>query len=133
MGLKRSLSASLLLLLLGCQTNGTAPDAPQVSGNWRWVSSSGSIAGRTYTPMSEGYNVRFVFDGNHLRAFRNDSLIATSQITLAGDEITYQPSLSVFVFGGLSDTQTIQVLGGDTLALADPCCDRFSHLLVRLP
>lgn len=132
MGLKRWFSGSLLLLLLGCQSSGTAPDAPQVSGSWRWVSSSGSIAGRTFTPATESYQVRYEFSGNQLRAFRNDSLIATSLITVTDDEITFQPSFRAFVFGYQGDTQTVEVLEGDTLVLSDPCCDLFTHRFVRV-
>jgi hypothetical protein len=129
MGIK---TVVLTTLVLGaCTSASTDPDADLLSGNYEWVRSSGGIAGVTMTPASENYRVRFSFSGNQVTAFRNDSLKATSTVTVRGDEVTYQPSISVFVFDGGIDVQTIRKLPGDTIALADPCCDRFEHVFVR--
>lgn len=130
MGVKRWWVA-LLILAAACTYSSTGPDGDTPSGTWRWLESTGGIAGVRYTPSSEGYNVRYVFSGNQVSAFRNDSLKATSLITVRDDEITYQPSISVFVFGGGIDVQTLQVISADTIMLHDPCCDRFSHRFVR--
>ena len=119
------------VVLSGCKSASTDPDAEILSGNYEWIRSSGGIAGSTLTPASENYRVRFSFSGNQVTAFRNDSLKATSTVTVRGNEVTYQPSISVFGFDGGIDVQTIRVLSGDTIALADPCCDRFEHLFVR--
>jgi hypothetical protein len=130
MGLKRWLPGLLLAGLVACQSSGTGPEAPELSGSWRWVSATGSIAGVTLTPASESYSVRYQFAGNQLRVFRNDSLIATSLITVSDDEITFQPSVQAFVFGRPSETQRLELLDGDTLVLNDPCCDLFTYHFV---
>jgi hypothetical protein len=129
MGKKRSLM--LLVLLAACRSAGTDPADERLNGEWEWIGSSGGIAGRTVTPESEGYTVHFTFNGNEVQIFRNDSLRATSLFTVRGDEVTYQPSISVFGFDGGIDTQTFVDLPGDTISLRDPCCDRFDHHFVR--
>ena len=120
-----------LLLLAACRSAGTDPGDQMLAGEYEWIGSSGGIAGRTMTPASEGYRIRFRFSGNQVMVFRNDSLKATSRFTFHGDEVTYQPSISVFGFDGGIDTQTFADLAGDTVALRDPCCDRFDHRFVR--
>ena len=129
MGIKNIVLASLLLS--ACKSASTDPADDRLSGTYEWIRSSGGIAGVTMTPSSERYRVRFTFSGNQVAAFRNDSLKATSTMTVRGDEVTYQPSISVFPFDGGIDAQTIRALPGDTIALADPCCDRFEHVFVR--
>jgi hypothetical protein len=129
MGVKRLLA--LVVLITACKSAGTDPADERLSGSYVWTRSSGGIAGRTLTPASENYTVRFQFSGNQVTVFRNDSLKATSTFTVRGDEVTYQPSLSVFVFDQGIDTQTLRVIAADTIALADPCCDRYDHHFVR--
>jgi hypothetical protein len=129
MGIKRVLILSLMVA--ACRSAGTDPADELLSGEYDWIGSSGGIAGLTITPQTEGYTVRFRFSGNQVTVFRNDSLKATSLFTVRGDEITYQPSISVLGFDGGIDTQTFADLPGDTIALRDPCCDRFDHRFVR--
>ena len=121
----------LSVLLAACRSAGTEPNDDRLHGEWEWVGSSGGIAGVTVTPATEGYTVRFGFSGNQVNVFRNDSLKTTALFTVRGDEVTYQPSISVFRFDGGIDMQTFVDLPGDTIALRDPCCDRFDHRFVR--
>ena len=129
MGMKRWVA--VVLLIGGCKSASTDPAENRLSGSYQWIRSSGGIAGRTMTPASENYSVRFTFSGNQVTIFRNDSSKATSTVTVRGDEVTYQPALSVFLFDQGIDVQTLRVFPGDTIALADPCCDRFEHVFVR--
>lgn len=117
----------------GCRSAGTDPSEDALSGNYRWIRSSGGIAGRVFTPASEGYSIRFSFSGNQVTAFRNDSAKVTSIVTVRGNGVTYQPSISAFLFDPSIDTQTFRAIGGDTIAFAAPCCDRFEHVFVRIP
>ena len=119
------------LVLTACRSAGTEPSHDLLNGDFEWVGSSGGIAGRSVTPASEGYTVRFRFSGNQVNVLRNDSLKATALFTVRGDEVTYQPAVSVFGFDSGIDTQTVVDLPGDTIMLNDPCCDRFSHRFVR--
>ncbi len=130
MGMRRFVLLPLVVALASCQANGTAPNLPDAQGTWEWVTSSGSIAGRTFTPESEGYTLRLEFDGNRVRAFRIDSLVGTSEGSFSGDTIRYSPALPAFVFSGLAEPQTISVIG-DTIVLTDPCCDLYQHRFVK--
>ena len=130
MGVRRWL-AGALLLLGACRSAGTDPSDNHLSGDYQWIRASGGIAGRTMTPASENYSVRFSFSGNQVSYFRNDSLKGTSMVTVRGNEVTYQPPVSAFAFHSGIDEQTFRVLPGDTLVLTDPCCDRFEYVFVR--
>ena len=129
MGVKTILAAALFLT--ACKSAGTDPSMRSLQGSFQWIGSSGGIAGRSLNPASEGYTVRFNFTGNQVTVFRNDSLKGTSTVTTRGNEVTYQPSISVFLFDQGIDTQTFQDMAGDTIALRDPCCDRFDHRFLR--
>lgn len=121
-----------LILVAGCRSASVAPDVDRLSGRWRWVESTGGIAGFRYTPADQNYSVELRFAGNQVTALRNDSVKTTSSFTIRGDEVTYQPSISAFTFDGGIDTQTLRVVAADTVMLSDPCCDMFSHLFVRV-
>ena len=122
-----------LVVLLACKSmTGEGDGADRLEGSWRWVSSSGGFAGNRITPATAGFNVQFRFSGNQVTVLRNDSIRGTSTYTLRGDDITYQPAISVFNFDGSVDTQRLLPLAGDTISLNDPCCDRYSHRFVRV-
>ena len=127
----RKLVIGFVLLLAACRSASFEPSADRLSGTWRWVESTGGIGGFRYTPASLHYNVELRFAGGQVSALRNDSLKSTSAFTIRGDEVTYQPSLSVFTFGSI-DSQNLAHMSGDTLVLSDPCCDRFSYVFVRV-
>ncbi len=129
MGMRRIVLPLLVIALAACQGS-IDPELQQAQGAWDWIESSGSIAGRTFTPESEGYTLRLEFDGNRVRAFRNDSLVGTSEVSFVGDKITYSPALPAFVFSGLAEPQTITLVG-DTIVLTDPCCDLYVHRFVK--
>ena len=120
------------LVGMGCSGYGTEPDTLPVAGTYKWVRSSGGIAGRSFTPASENYSVTFKFDGANVTALRNDSLKATASVQANGSDLQYAPALSVFKFDPQIDKQTVRLLKGDTISLADPCCDRFDHVFVRV-
>lgn len=129
MGLTRVMV--LTALLAACRSAGTDPAAAPLDGEWEWIGSTGGIAGRRVTPATEGYDVRLNFSGNRVRAFRNDSVRGTARMTVAGQELTYEPPITVFIFDGAIEAQTFEIVSGDTLALRDRCCDRFDHRFVR--
>lgn len=48
----------------------------EIMGTWNWISSSGGIAGVTYTPESTGENIILEFTPDSIyREYRNDTLI----------------------------------------------------------
>ena len=117
--------------MAGCSQLGTEPEAG-LTGTWAWVSSAGGIAGRSFTPASEHYTVQLKFAAGHVSLLRNDSIKATNSFTVSGDKVTYAPAVSVFLFDPQIEEQTLRVMKGDTIGLADPCCDRYDHIFVRV-
>src|ERR687897_3696200 len=103
MGL-RTLILALLALSVGCRSASVEPAVDRLSGTWRWLESSGGIAGFRYTPASLNYNVELRFAGAQVTALRNDSVKSTSTFTIRGDDVTYHPSVSVFTFHSSIDT-----------------------------
>jgi hypothetical protein len=130
MGLRKVLLG--LLLVAGCRSASLEPGIDRLAGTWRWIASSGGIAGITVTPASVNYTAQIRFNGSHVTVLRNDSVKASTTFTIRGDSmISYQSALPVFVYGGGVDAQRLS-MSGDTLVLNDPCCDLFSHLFVRV-
>jgi hypothetical protein len=131
MGLRR-LILGLLVLCSGCRSASIEPAVDRLSGTWRWIEASGGIAGFRYTPTSLNYNVELRFAGAQLTALRNDSVKSVSTVTIRGDEVTFQPPVSVFTFHSRIETQRLASMSADTLVLSDPCCDMFSYVFVRV-
>jgi hypothetical protein len=129
MGLRKILLS--LLLVAGCRSASLEPGIDRLSGAWRWVESTGGIAGMRVTPESVNYTAALRFTGSQVTILRNDSVKGTATFTLRGDSVTYQPALPIFVYGGGIESQRL-AMSGDTLVLNDPCCDMFTHMFVRV-
>jgi hypothetical protein len=129
MGLRKLLVG--LLLLGACRSASLEPGVDRLSGTWRWIESTGGIAGMRVTPESVNYTAQLRVTGRQIKVVRNDSIKATASFTIRGDSVTYQPTLSVFAYGGGIDSQRLS-MSGDTLILSDPCCDLFTHMFVRV-
>lgn len=127
---KRFVALLVAAAAAGCSRSATGPD-DTLNGTWNWVRSTGGIAGQTYTPASVGYSVQFRFDKGKLTVLRNDSVKATPtySIDIEG-RVTYEPPVDVFTFAHIEE-QTVRALKGDTISLADPCCDRYDYVFVR--
>lgn len=122
----------LAAVLAACSAYVAGPDEnATLTGTWDWIGSSGGIAGRSFSPATEHYSVRLSFAGGRVTTLRNDSTIATSNYAISNDTVTYAPALQVFVFDPQMDKQLIRSAKGDTITLADFCCDRFDHAFVR--
>lgn len=129
MGMRKLLLG--LLLVAGCRSASLEPGIDRLGGTWRWISSSGGIAGMTVTPASVNYTAQLRFSGNQVTVLRNDSVKGSTTFRLHGDSISYQSALPVFVYGGGMEAQLL-AMSGDTLVLNDPCCDLFTHVFVRV-
>ncbi|AYA37131.1 hypothetical protein D3Y59_08745 [Hymenobacter oligotrophus] len=56
---------SAVLLLAGCSTDrDVAPLDAQLQGSWRWVQTTGGIAGVRLTPANTGYQEEIRFESN---------------------------------------------------------------------
>ncbi|MGH7444858.1 MAG: hypothetical protein ACREKM_08285 [Longimicrobiales bacterium] len=128
--------------LAACQ-GGPAGIDDVVGGTLHWTGSVGGIGGWQHTPASAGYTVRLELDNDgSVSAFRNDSLVATSHISMrepaarygsADDyDVTFDPPLHVFPFATM-ETSTVRTPEAGTIVFADPCCDMYSHTFETQP
>ncbi len=129
------------LTLAACNATPTEL-ADGLDGDWVWVESSGSIAGVTRTPESEGYTVHLEFvDDSTVRAFRNDSLITTSDAFLAERliqyagpgreyEITFESPLRALLFSSM-EQHIVRYVQPDRVTFEDLCCDGYVHVFEK--
>ena len=77
----------LVLLITAC----TKPEKKELSGTWRWSSTTGGIGGWCYTPESEGFEAEIVFKGNQFTFYKNGEKVVSGfyQIDNEVDESFY--------------------------------------------
>jgi len=129
------------MLLGACAAEPVGPtDTP--SGPWAWVESTGGISEIHWTPDSAGRHLTFYFHREGVLTVYSDTGIAArtgfrverGTGESARDTVTlrYTEPLSVFSFVPRLEHQRVIRIDGDTLILADPCCDRYRHTFVRI-
>ena len=138
----RLLTLTTLALMSACDSDPTGlGDAERLmTGAFDWLSSSGGIAGRQFTPASEGYSVRLEFAGDQVRAFRSGTLVGEARFTLREDSlraspqpvylVEYEPTLQVFPFDAF-EQHTLRIVGKLVVELDDGCCDRYTHTFAK--
>lgn len=138
MRMKRAGQILPLLALAACGHLASGPEQP-IRGTWQWVRSTGGVAGREITPQGQGVSVRLVYDGRTAHAYTNGALRAEATYTVTElptlgptpvYRVTYAPKLDAFPFDAL-DEHTVRLLARDTVVFEDPCCDRWSHVMVE--
>ena len=104
-----------------------------LTGKWDWVSSTGGIAGITYTPKSTGVKkvIEFTID-SVFRYYQKDTLTyETKYHILKSKSIYSQDSTFLISFDNHSIRQSY-ILKNDTLFLNDECYDCFGSTYVRI-
>jgi hypothetical protein len=142
--MKKILLLNLLLIAWGCQSN--EPQHPIV-GDWRWVSSTGGIAGWTVKPRNnDEYVPRFTASGT-FEVYTNTKLFYSGNYRLTNTESIYsnskEPSFVVENFvRHEKDTvrfypifpkngTIISRFSNKELELADNCYDCYGHYFLR--
>lgn len=100
-------------------------------GTWRWVRSTGGIAGVTLTPETEGVTGVLRFGADGTVGWRVDGELRWSTTWVLGRaaEGSSLAGRSVVRYGEPVvgwDEQAVRIEGG-RLVLTDPCCDGFVH------
>lgn len=127
--------ALIAAVLAGCGT--LVEPVTGLQGEWRWVSSTGGIAGETITPRTLGHELLYGFGPDTLRVARSDGAVQETGYRLERNPADGEPGLIRFdepVLGPTLPGQTEQRLlrpAPDTLVLSDPCADCYSHTLAR--
>jgi hypothetical protein len=121
----------LTLVALSCTKETTS--SFNLTGKWDWVSSSGGIAGITYTPKSTGVRKVVEFTNDSVfRYYQKDTLtFETRYHILKSKSIYSQDSTFLITFDNHSLRQSY-ILKNDTLILNDECYDCFENVYVRI-
>jgi len=132
------------LLLASCAVSDNTPNeepntgqVASLSGNWRWVRSTGSIAGITVTPENSGKTMEITFTADNIfNKYVDNQLVYTSPFELGQKDSTIQfTTLALFESVGLGFDhqveQEFRIVADNTLLLIDPCCDNFTFEFVK--
>lgn len=138
------LMAFLAILVCSCSTTEKEPESTSgekeeasLTGNWQWVSSSGSIAGITVTPESSGKTMEIEFTQDMVfNKYVDNQLVYTSPYVIQlKDSIIQFTTLALFEsLGPGFDHQVEQqfrLINNNSLLLLDPCCDNFTFEFER--
>jgi hypothetical protein len=122
--------------LVGCKKDDQSPTftSKEIFGTWRWVQSSGGIAGFTYTPANAGYSqsLQFNRDSTYV-VLRNDTVLDNGRFTIKKERTMYgEQPLPVLYLQDSQLSETILQLTPDSLALAQNCYDCFASQYVRM-
>ncbi len=104
-----------------------------LTGEWRWVSSTGGIAGKTYTPTSEGYERKLVLTSDFKFSRYKDAVLeksGTYEITQA--KSIYKTELVDFIKFSDGTSLVIMNQSANELSLSDNFYDGFGEVYQRI-
>lgn len=104
-----------------------------LAGEWRWVSSTGGIAGKTYTPTSEGYERKLVLTSDFKFSRYKDAVLeksGTYEITQA--KSIYKTELVDFIKFSDGTSLVIMNQSANELSLSDNFYDGFGEVYQRI-
>lgn len=127
----------------GCSFEARPEGTTSLIGPWRWIGSSGGIAGIRPTPDDEEINLIFYFHRNSaVTVYIDDTLRARipyatvpatpPSVLPRAQELQYAIPIEAFPFDPTIHRHTVKRADADTLILADPCCHRYEHTFVRI-
>ena len=71
----------LVLLATAC----SKPENKELTGTWRWTSTTGGIAGVHLTPETEGFEAEFVFKGNQFTFYKDGKKVTSGMYRIDYD------------------------------------------------
>jgi len=118
------------IILAGCtKDNSLSPGNINLSGNWKWIESSGGIDGRIDNPTTSGDSIVLQFSNDSVVKFVNDSLYFSMTYFIEIDESIYGGEKNIIVYeNGFS--QSIE-LDNKQLILSDECIDCFINKYIK--
>lgn len=114
----------LISLFYACADDTSVPN--DLVGKWNWISSSGGIAGTTYTPGSTGETIVLEFTSDSVyKQYRNDLLIVNCEFSIIQAESIYDHEITNMIEcdGYLRRSFSFNAQGN--LILADEAFDGF--------
>ena len=121
------------LLLVSCSDK-VLLESNEIIGTWNWASSSGGIAGVTYTPESTGENIVLEFTPDSIyREYKNDTLVVETEFSIIISESIYvQDSTKIITFDPGIIPRSIVFDSPNDLTLRDEVYDGFINHYRRI-
>ena len=122
---------ALSVVLFGCKDDSPAPDNSLV-GTWDWVSTSGGIAGITYTPETEHYSSELLIGAEYTYTlYKADTLAFESTYVLPATTPAGYPDDYHYIHIGDGEYFYAYYVKGDFLYIADVFPDGFATVYHR--
>ncbi len=104
-----------------------------LAGEWRWVSSTGGIAGITITPTSAGYERKLVLTSDFKYSrYKNAVLEKSGTFEITQAKSIYKTELVDFIKFSDGTSAVIMSQSADELSLADNFYDGFGESYQRI-
>jgi hypothetical protein len=124
-------STFILLVFASCTDDIPAPN--ELIGKWNWVSSTGGIAGSTYTPETTGETIILEFTTDSVyKQFRNDSLIVDCKFSIIQSESIYDHEITDMIECDGYLRRSFSFTTSGDLILADEAYDGFTSQYERI-
>ncbi|HPF52456.1 MAG TPA: hypothetical protein PK335_12815 [Draconibacterium sp.] len=132
--MKRLSTLLILSFILFTSCSDKVLDANEIMGTWNWISSSGGIAGDTFTPESTGDNIILEFTRDSVyKEYLNDSLIIETDFSIIKSKSIYDhDSTKVLVLDSGMVSRSIVFESPNDLILRDEMYDGFSRHYRRI-
>lgn len=102
-------------------------------GEWRWISSTGGIAGKTITPSSAGYERKLVLTADlKFSRYKDNSLESSGTYQLTQGKSIYKVEQVDFIKFSDGTSAVIMSQSAAELSLADNFYDGFSESYQRI-
>lgn len=118
----------VLFLFSACKKDRPTDAFENPKGQWQWVRSTGSIAGGTYTPETEGYNLSLTLDGTNYYRYKDNILVKAGTYAIANKtSLITNKNEDFIVYDADTTTEQIISISPTTLYLTDDFPDGYSN------
>ena len=128
------MKSAILLMLAVLMIQESTFTESEVYGEWVWLFSKGGLMDHTLTPETVKNSKRIVMTKDHVAMFfAGDSLILRKNYQIQTEKTVFSKSpRPVLRLAGMNKTQTVTLVGKDTLELKDNAFDGYTHRYVRV-
>ncbi|WP_297101138.1 hypothetical protein [uncultured Draconibacterium sp.] len=125
------LAITCILVLTSCSDEIIPPK--DLVGKWNWISSTGGIAGTTYTPEITGDTIILEFTSDSVyKLFRNDSLVINCEFSIIQAESIYDHEITDMIECDGYMRRSFSFTASGDLILADEFYDGFTSQYERM-
>lgn len=116
-----------------CTKEDVSTKSSTLTGEWRWVSSTGGIAGITITPETAGYEQKLVLtDDMKYSRYKDNVLQKSGKFEITQEKSIYKTELVDFINFDDGTMSVIQENTSNELLLADNFYDGFGETFKRI-